>query len=97
MLGHEFAGEVVALGKCAEGLSTGDLVAVIPLHGCGACEPCRAGEYAWCDRFGLQGGGYAEYALTTSAQCVVLPRSASRMARSLSRWRWRCMASPSQG
>jgi (R,R)-butanediol dehydrogenase/meso-butanediol dehydrogenase/diacetyl reductase len=77
VLGHEFAGEVVALGPGVDGVSTGDLVAVIPLHGCGACGPCRAGEYAWCERFGLQGGGYAEYALTTPAQCVVLPRSAS--------------------
>ena len=35
VLGHEFAGEVVALGKGAEGLKTGDLVSVIPLMSCG--------------------------------------------------------------
>jgi (R,R)-butanediol dehydrogenase/meso-butanediol dehydrogenase/diacetyl reductase len=31
VLGHEFAGEVVALGKGVEGLGTGDLVSVVPL------------------------------------------------------------------
>jgi (R,R)-butanediol dehydrogenase / meso-butanediol dehydrogenase / diacetyl reductase len=77
VLGHEFAGEVVALGKGAEGLALGDLVSVIPLKSCGACAACRAGEVAWCDQFGLQGGGYAEYAVTRPNQCVKLPRSAS--------------------
>jgi (R,R)-butanediol dehydrogenase / meso-butanediol dehydrogenase / diacetyl reductase len=77
VLGHEFAGEVVALGKGVEGLETGDLVSVIPLHGCGNCISCQAGEYAWCDQFGLQGGGYAEFAVTTPGQCIKLPQSAS--------------------
>jgi (R,R)-butanediol dehydrogenase/meso-butanediol dehydrogenase/diacetyl reductase len=77
VLGHEFAGEVVALGKGVEGLAKGDLVSVIPLHGCGRCESCKAGEYAWCDHFALQGGGYAEYAITRPNQCIKLPQSAS--------------------
>jgi len=77
VLGHEFAGEVVALGRGVETLALGDLVAVIPLKSCGQCASCRAGEVAWCDRFGLQGGGYAEYALTRPNQCVALPATAS--------------------
>jgi (R,R)-butanediol dehydrogenase/meso-butanediol dehydrogenase/diacetyl reductase len=77
VLGHEFAGEVVGLGKGAEGVRLGELVSVIPLASCGRCETCLAGEPAWCARFGLQGGGYAEYALTRPNQCVTLPRSAS--------------------
>lgn len=77
ILGHEFAGEVVALGKGAEGLAIGDLVSVVPLASCGKCASCLAGEPAWCERFGLQGGGYAEYALTMPNQCVKLPKSAS--------------------
>jgi (R,R)-butanediol dehydrogenase/meso-butanediol dehydrogenase/diacetyl reductase len=77
ILGHEFAGEVVALGRGAEGLAAGDLVSVIPLRSCGRCETCLAGEPAWCTGFGLQGGGYAEYALTRPNQCVKLPKSAS--------------------
>ena len=77
VLGHEFAGEVVALGKGTEGVRPGDLVSVIPLASCGRCATCLAGEPAWCASFGLQGGGYAEYALTRPNQCVTLPRSAS--------------------
>jgi len=73
VLGHEFAGEVVELGREAEGLKAGDLVSVIPLKSCGRCEPCRKGEVQWCAQFGLQGGGYAEYAVTRPNQCIKLP------------------------
>ena len=72
VLGHEFAGEIVDLGCEVEGLKTGDLVAVIPLMSCGECAHCRKGEVQWCARFGLQGGGYAEYAVTRPNQCVRL-------------------------
>lgn len=78
IIGHEFAGEVVATGRDVDGIRPGDLVSVIPLRGCGACPSCLAGETAWCARgMMLQGGGYAEYALTTPKQCIMLPRSAS--------------------
>lgn len=77
VLGHEFAGEVVALGAGATGVAEGDLVSVIPLASCGHCESCLRGEPAWCSAFGLQGGGYAEYAVTRPNQCVKLPKSAS--------------------
>jgi (R,R)-butanediol dehydrogenase/meso-butanediol dehydrogenase/diacetyl reductase len=78
VIGHEFAGEIVALGRDVAGLRMGDLVSVIPLRGCGACPSCLSGETAWCTRgMMLQGGGYAEYALTTPGQCVALPESAS--------------------
>ncbi|RKF21261.1 Zn-dependent alcohol dehydrogenase [Altericroceibacterium spongiae] len=77
VLGHEFAGEVVATGKNVAGLQSGDLVSVIPLMSCGHCEYCRRGEVQWCGNFGLQGGGYAEYALTRPNQCVKLPQNVS--------------------
>lgn len=73
VLGHEFAGEVVGLGREVEGFRAGDLVSVIPLMSCGQCEHCRKGEVQWCAQFGLQGGGYAEYALTRPNQCIRLP------------------------
>ena len=72
ILGHEFAGEVVGMGREVTGLKSGDLVSVIPLKSCGTCEHCRKGEVQWCEHFGLQGGGYAEYALTRPNQCVKL-------------------------
>ena len=77
ILGHEFAGEVVELGKGtgdgSGGHKVGDLVSVIPLKSCGNCEHCRKGAVQWCENFGLQGGGYAEYAVTRPNQCVALP------------------------
>jgi len=73
VLGHEFAGEVVALGKDTTGPKVGDLVSVIPLKSCGHCEHCRKGEVQWCADFGLQGGGYGEYAVTRPNQCIPLP------------------------
>ncbi len=77
VLGHEFAGEVVDTGREVTGLKTGDLVSVIPLKSCGQCEHCRRGEVQWCVSFGLQGGGYAEYAVTRPNQCVKLPSGLS--------------------
>jgi (R,R)-butanediol dehydrogenase/meso-butanediol dehydrogenase/diacetyl reductase len=77
VFGHEFAGEVVALGKDVDGLSVGSLVSVMPLGSCGHCDHCRRGEVQWCAGFRLQGGGYAEYALTRPNQCVRLPQGAS--------------------
>jgi len=77
VLGHEFAGEVVGLGSGVSTLKTGDLVSVIPLQSCGQCEHCRKGEVQWCENFGLQGGGYAEYAVTRPNQCIRLPADVS--------------------
>lgn len=77
ILGHEFAGEVVALGRGAQRLKKGDLVSVVPLASCGTCPSCLAGEPAWCAKMALQGGGYAELASTHENQCVRLPKSAS--------------------
>ena len=77
VLGHEFAGEVVALGKGTSGNKIGDLVSVIPLMSCGTCEHCLKGEVQWCKNFGLQGGGYAEYAVTRPNQCITLPSDLS--------------------
>jgi len=73
VLGHEFAGKVIELGKAAHGLEVGDRVTVAPVRGCGRCPPCLAGEPAWCRHMLLQGGGYAEIAVTKDRQCVRLP------------------------
>lgn len=77
VLGHEFAGEIIELGKDASGFKVGDHVAVAPLRGCGHCPSCLAGEPAWCSAMMLQGGGYAELALATDRQCRKLPSTTS--------------------
>ncbi|HWL48036.1 MAG TPA: alcohol dehydrogenase catalytic domain-containing protein, partial [Sphingomonadaceae bacterium] len=77
IFGHEFAGDVVAIGKAVERIKVGDRVSVVPLASCGHCPSCLAGEPAWCSETQLQGGGYADYATTHENQCVLLPRTAS--------------------
>ena len=41
--GHEFAGEVIALGDGVDTLSIGDHVAIYPILACGGCVFCRRG------------------------------------------------------
>jgi len=49
VLGHEFAGEVVAVGREVAGWEVGQLVTANPNgHTCGACEACRAGRLNLC-------------------------------------------------
>ena len=44
IMGHEFAGEIAALGAGVTGLRVGQLVAVEPAISCGHCELCREGH-----------------------------------------------------
>ncbi|MEY9874611.1 2-desacetyl-2-hydroxyethyl bacteriochlorophyllide A dehydrogenase [Streptacidiphilus sp. MAP12-33] len=75
--GHEFAGEVVALGAGVRGLALGDRVAVDPSLYCHECHYCRLGRDNLCERYAAIGvthpGGAAEYAVAPAANCVRLP------------------------
>lgn len=73
VLGHEFAGDIVAMGADVKDLKIGDRVAVVPMRGCGLCEACRRGDPGRCQDMTLIGGGYAEYATVAARQCHVLP------------------------
>jgi 2-desacetyl-2-hydroxyethyl bacteriochlorophyllide A dehydrogenase len=78
--GHEFAGEIVALGREVSEASTlrpGDRVAVDPSLYCFECYYCRRGQNNLCDNWNAIGvsrpGGAAEYAVAPFANCVPLP------------------------
>lgn len=64
ILGHELAGEVVAIGANEE-ISEGDLVTVIPYFNCGICVACRSGKPNCCQRISVFGvhedGGMREF------------------------------------
>lgn len=47
--GHEWAGEVVALGEGTTGFEIGDRVAGEAWKGCGICDNCVAGRYNLCE------------------------------------------------
>ena len=81
ILGHEFAGEVTALGaRAAEesGFRVGDRVVNLHRPFCGACDPCRRGDLLFCERafqaFGVTvDGGYAEAVVAHARALVALP------------------------
>ncbi len=50
VLGHEFAGEVAAVGRGVTGFQEGARVACAPDRPCGECEWCRKGETNVCPR-----------------------------------------------
>lgn len=49
ILGHESAGEIIAVHPSVTNLKVGDRIAVEPNIPCGHCEPCLAGRYNGCE------------------------------------------------
>ena len=77
VLGHEYSGEVMAVGAAVKTVKPGDRVAVNPLASCGHCWACRAGDFAICPEMIIGGGGYGQYSLVREHQCVRLPENVS--------------------
>lgn len=50
IMGHEFMGEVVEVGKENRSLKIGDRVVIPFTIFCGECEQCRQGNFAVCER-----------------------------------------------
>lgn len=73
VLGHEYAGEIVACGAAVDNLRKGQQVSVMPFRSCGRCLSCLSGDPAWCRQMVLEGGGYGEYAAAAARQCIALP------------------------
>ncbi|MCX2729844.1 zinc-dependent dehydrogenase [Saccharopolyspora sp. NFXS83] len=65
VIGHEIAGEVVAVGEGAQGFAPGDRVQVIAAIPCGECGYCKRGRQTVCPNQRSMGyhydGGFAEY------------------------------------
>ena len=77
VMGHEFAGTVLASGRGAPGDWTGHRVVVNPLLSCRICARCKAGERNLCANRRLIGvhasGGFAERVAVPAANLVPLP------------------------
>jgi L-iditol 2-dehydrogenase len=76
--GHEFSGEVVALGPGVDGPPIGTRVAVEPSWPCGDCDMCRAGRGNICRRvrfpsFPPVDGALAEYIACPVSALAALP------------------------
>lgn len=77
VIGHEYCGEVVALGEGAEGLKVGQFVTAMPVAGCGHCPNCLAGYPMACPRMQGLVGGFGEYMRISAPSAVVLPATLS--------------------
>ena len=82
VFGHEFAGEVAAIGEGVEGdWQIGDRVIAVGALFCGECSACRDGHVEQCPNIELVGftrnGAYADYVVTQAAGTVRLPDAVS--------------------
>lgn len=71
--GHEYAGEVVALGKGTEGLRLGQKLAVNPSGACGHCAGCAGHNHVMCREAPSAAQGFAEYVRFAANLAVPLP------------------------
>ena len=79
ILGHEFAGEIVALGRDLKGFHVGQRVCCDIDFPCGECGPCRVGRSNICERLRTMGfdrdGAYAEFASVPGFNLYPLPEN----------------------
>ncbi len=77
--GHEYAGEVAALGEGVTGVEVGERVAIEPLRYCRECPYCTTGQYQLCPKRVLMGtynpGAMAEYVPAPAYGVYRLPDS----------------------
>ena len=81
--GHEFCGEVVAVGGAVRSVSAGHFVAVDPSLYDGTCRQCRAGRFNLCENWngigvGHSNGACAELVAVPAANAFRLPADIPR-------------------
>lgn len=64
--GHEFSGEIVAVGPYVEDYKIGDRIAIETHKGCGFCRNCKEGHYTICLNYGKNESGHRHYGFTTN-------------------------------
>jgi threonine dehydrogenase-like Zn-dependent dehydrogenase len=73
VIGHEFSGEIVEVGKNVNDFKLGDLVVAETMNWCGECSACRAGLFNQCENLEEIGfsidGAYAEYLVAKAKYC----------------------------
>lgn len=77
VMGHEFIGEVVAVGPAVTNVAVGEKVAVEPNYSCGTCLLCREGNKNLCLSRTAVGidvdGGFAQQARLPARVCWPAP------------------------
>lgn len=86
-IGHEFSGDIAAIGANVRHLCMGQRVTAEPCEACGVCEACRQGEYGACDKLSFiyrrGDGAMADYITVKAASVFTLPDSMSYEAGAL--------------
>jgi L-iditol 2-dehydrogenase len=87
-IGHEFGGEITAVGPQADPGLVGKKGAVFPCIPCRKCESCLTADYAMCLDYDYLGsrsdGGFAEYCLVPSVWHFVEAKNPALELESLS-------------
>jgi (R,R)-butanediol dehydrogenase/meso-butanediol dehydrogenase/diacetyl reductase len=89
--GHEFSGQIIAVGDGVRGWSAGNRVCVLPFGQCGECAVCRAGNEQVCPHAVSNGvglgtgrsGAYAEQVVVDERMLFSLPDAVDDRAGTL--------------
>ena len=88
IIGHEWAGEVVAVSKSVKSLKIGQRVSGEAHSGCGVCSMCKQGNYNLCENYGNKAmehrhyghnsiGAYAQYGIFFERSLTPMPDNVS--------------------
>lgn len=76
-IGHEFSGDVAAVGSAVTKAQVGQRVTVEPCIVCGQCDACRHGNYGYCEHisftYRLGHGAMADYVVVKEPYVYELP------------------------
>ena len=76
-IGHEFSGDVIAVGCSVDKARVGQRVTVEPCIVCGKCDACRHGEYGYCEHISFTyrngDGAMADYVVVKEPYVYELP------------------------
>lgn len=76
-IGHEFSGDVVAVGSEVTKARLGERVTVEPCIVCGKCDACRHGQYGYCEHISFTyrngDGAMADYVVVKEPYVYELP------------------------
>lgn len=76
VLGHEFSGEIAALGEHVTNFRVKDRVTAAPLIPCHSCDECQQGNFSLCTSYQFIGsrvnGTFSEYVLVPEKNLVLL-------------------------
>lgn len=79
IIGHEYVGEIAALGAGVTGLQIGQRVSGEGHITCGRCRNCHSGNIQWCkDHVGVgvdRDGAFAEYVCIPSRNVILIDES----------------------